>query len=618
MAGKVRDIGDKRRQRQAKPASGLPTIETSARHLRDMSSDAMRALTATATGGPIVLRRGSEIVRPVTGHAEVEAVSGPALKGILDRCANWVATDKTTGEERARRPPLDVVQDLLALPAESFALPPLHGIAAAPIFLPDGRLLAEDGYDKGSGYLVRLDGLGPVRTDIPVDRALALLRDELLEGFPFVGDGAKAHTLAMLLQPFVRPMISGPTPLYMVDAPSAGTGKGLLIGAASVVAQGHEVPAGAMIGDDAETEKRITALLLSGAGIILLDEAHELGSPALASALTATTWRGRRLGKSETVALPNLALWCGTANNVRLLGDMPRRVVPIRLDAQEERPEFRTDFKHKKLKLWARGERPALVSACLSLVQHWVDDGAEMGEDTLGSYESWAGVLGGILKAAGIDGFLTGREYLYGEADDEAKDWAALVNAWRKELGTTPATAAFVHSLARRLGLLTDLWAGRTTLAGQQRVGRALQKVRDRVFGELRIRYAGRDAHTGSAAYRVECTSSDARGNEETPETPDTTGALEPQDLQDRGFSGVSAPEGGNPGRGFSVAQDETPEKPRAQGPSLPGTSVVSGVSGVLNRPPGPRATADNSDAKYLAEERAAIRSDGAGDDNAD
>ena len=591
----------------------MPEIETTGRHMRDIVADSMSAMAPASDAEPPLYRRGTEVVRPVVGQAAVEPVTVTALRGMLDRAADYVGQDAPDKDWTPRRPPQDVVADMLALAADAWPLPRLVGVATSPIYVPAGagaRLLARDGYDHDSGYLVRLDGLEGVRSDVPLADALTLLQDELLEGFPFADAGGRAHALAMLLQTFVRALIAGPTPLYVADAPAAGTGKGKLIGAVSIVSQGVEVAAGAMLADDAELEKRITAALLSGARMILLDEAHELGSPALASALTATMWRGRRLGRSETVAVPNLALWAATANNVRLTGDLPRRVIPIRLDSGVERPEYRRDFRHPRLESWARRERAALVSACLSIVQRWIDAGMPEGTATLGSYESWAAVLGGILETAGVEGFLSGREYLHGEADDEAKDWAGLLAAWRHEQGDTPATAAYVLSLARRQGLLPTLWAGHSTLAAQQRTGRALQKVRDRVFGGLRVRYAGPDSRTSSASYRVDPTLRAPGGSKETPETPDTTGALEPQDLQDRGFSGVSAPARGNPGRGFWAAQHETPEKPRSQTPTPPTPAVVSGVSGVSSRPPAAR----NLEADYLDAERAALQADGAGE----
>jgi hypothetical protein len=89
------------------------------------------------------------------------------------------------------------------------------------------------GYDAGS----RLWLENNVEADVPetptpdqVAEAKALLA-ELVCDFPFVDDGAKANGLALLLLPYVRPLITGPTPLHLIKrrppAPARpGTGDG--------------------------------------------------------------------------------------------------------------------------------------------------------------------------------------------------------------------------------------------------------------------------------------------------------------------------------------------------------------------------------------------------------
>ena len=171
-------------------------------------------------------------------------------------------------------------------------------------------------------------------------------------------------------------------------------------------------------------------LLLAGAQWVLIDNATSLASAPLAAVLTTTQWRGRRLGKSEMVDVPNDATWVATGNNVTLSDELTRRTIPIRLDPGVERPEHRTGFSHPALVQWAGEHRSILVSACLSLVCSWLDAGCPEGQTTLGSYESWARVLGGILGVSGVSGFLAGRERLYSEADRETADWCALCERW--------------------------------------------------------------------------------------------------------------------------------------------------------------------------------------------
>jgi putative DNA primase/helicase len=293
----------------------------------------------------------------------------------------------------------------------------------------------------------------------------------------------------------------------------------LLADVACLIATGRKADVMALVRSDAEEhEKRITALLLAGAQWVLMDNATSLASAPLAAVLTATQWRGRRLGKSELVDVPNDATWVATGNNVTLSDEIARRTIPIRLDPGVERPEHRSGFSHPELAKWAGEHRSTLVSACLSFVRMWLDAGCPEGQTTLGSYESWARLLGGILGVSGVSGFLTGRERLYSEADRETADWCALCERWWLAYADHPMTAKDVFEVAKVNSLLLSVWGGRTALAAQQRFGHALAAMRDRVFGSLRVRSAGRDGQTGNAAYRIEL----VRDGGKTPESPET------------------------------------------------------------------------------------------------
>ena len=88
--------------------------------------------------------------------------------------------------------------------------------------------------DRSEGVLLHLPptlvvGDVPERpSDADVGLAKRLLLEELFGDFPFSGDADRAHALGALLCPFVREVIDSPLPLHVVDAPTPGTGKGLL------------------------------------------------------------------------------------------------------------------------------------------------------------------------------------------------------------------------------------------------------------------------------------------------------------------------------------------------------------------------------------------------------
>jgi hypothetical protein len=494
-------------------------VQVNERFLRDIVTDAVAALVAV-NEPPTLFMRGSELVRVPPAEAHAAPLSVPTLRVFLDQAADFVSVRQTEEEgkvELPARPPHDVCESILAVPPQG-VFPRLTSIRSVPVMLPDRRLLATEGYDRDSGLLLRLLGLEGIRTNITVPEACRWLLDELFGDFPFADEASRAHTLALVLEPFVRPAIRGPTPLYLIDAPIRGAGKGLLADVACLVATGRKADVMTLVAGNAEEhEKRITSLLLAGAPWILIDNATSLASAPLAAVLTATQWRGRRLGSSEMVDVPNDATWVATGNNVELSDEIARRTIPIQLDPGVKRPEQRTRFAHPELLKWVSENRATLVSACLSLVRAWLDAGCQEGKTTLGSYESWARILGGVLGVSGVSGFLGGRERLYSEADREIADWRALCEAWWETYADYPVTAKDVFDLAKAHSLLLSIWGGRKDLAAQQRLGHALSGMRDRVFGGCKVRSAGRDSQTKNAAYRLE----PIEAEKKTPETPE-------------------------------------------------------------------------------------------------
>ena len=487
-----------------------------------------------------------------------------SLRGALDRVADFINVTKN-GNTPAR-PPSDVTADILSLPDLPFR--GLRGFSETPVFLANGALLMSPGYDSESGLYLRLAHLDDIRSDVPIQEASSLLTDELLGEFPFADAGSQAHAVGLLLQPFVRHMIDGPTPLFLIDAPARGTGKGLLADVVSGVSLGRSAAVMALQRDDDELEKRVTAMMVEGHPMVLLDNVTSLKSTTLSAVLTTTLWRGRWLGQSKMVEAPNNATWVATGNNVGFSDEMLRRTVHIRLDAGVERPEERKGFRHGDLMAWARSNRTSLVSACVSLVQAWIDAGMPSGSGTLGRYERWVEVMGGILDVAGVEGFLTNREALYGNADAETREWTLLCEAWWEQHEARPITAKDLFEIAKDNSLVMDVWAGRSALSGQQRFGHALLARRDRVFGGFHIRNAGNDGQTKSLAYRLE-----RGGGFKTTETTVTT--------RPRPNSGVEE-------TGVLVSHPlETPATKQANPPRSTGTKKgVCGVSGVSSAPP--------------------------------
>jgi hypothetical protein len=278
----------------------------------------------------------------------------------------------------------------------------------------------------------------------------------------------------------VRDLIEGPTPLHLIEASTPGSGKGLLANALLFPALGASLQAKTQPTTEEEWGKELVSIVLSGKGAVWIDNlsAH-LNSGKFAAALTATQWDDRVLGINKGVDAPVQCIWVATGNNPTLSGELTRRSVRIRLEPNTDTPEERTGFKIEDLSGWAKDHRSDLVRAALVMVRHWIQSGRPgpvEGTIEEASYRLWWKVIGGILGAAGYQGFLANRREFRERANTERAAHAAFCHEWyewahqnRRHLG---ATTAELLTIAQRMeGLYIS---GNTERALAQSMGQYL------------------------------------------------------------------------------------------------------------------------------------------------
>ena len=381
---------------------GLPLIKVNEKHLKGLTDESLEVIGQT-NNPPTLFTRAGLMVR-VKQNSEVVVMNRIGLADYLDRNAYFARvskpTDKTEGRITPVRVPNDLAPNILELAnTDNPPTPQLDTISTVPVFTKDKTLLKTEGYHAMYNTLLRLGGLKRIRSDIPIREAKSLIEDEVLVDFPLKGKYSLAHVYSMLLLPFIRHMITSATPLHIIEANALGSGKGMLCNIVAHIFTGKEVPIMTLEGNnEEELAKRITALLLEGANLVLFDNVNELKGEVLAGLLTAKVWRSRKLGASQMRDLPNDTMWLATGNNINVVGDIKRRVIQIRLDAGMEKPFERTGFKHNPLIEWVIENRSLLISACLSIIQHAIDKGYYTPnlKRALGSYESYTNIKGTV------------------------------------------------------------------------------------------------------------------------------------------------------------------------------------------------------------------------------
>jgi putative DNA primase/helicase len=417
-------------------------------------------------------------------------ILGDLLLGIARGDEEW---NKLHKKNSTARPPRDVIQNMLAMP--EIPLPVLERIVEAPVYGPDGTVETRPGYHPSSRTYYAGNGfkLQPVSVD-PSHTEVARAKDiigELLNDFPFTSEADRLVAVAAMLGPFARSLIDGSTPLHLLEAPTPGTGKGLLADVVAIPSTGRRAATITEARNEEEWRKRITAMLRNGRAITLIDNIQaRLESPALSAAITSPMWTDRLLGGNDIVSYPVRTIWMATGNNPALFREIARRTVRCRMDAGVDHPESRSGFLHA-LPDWAHAHRADLVSACLTLVQNWIAAGRPPWTGTpLGSLESWCRTMGGNFEAARLPGFLENLEDFRESSDEESAMWSAFLRRWWETYADREVTGPELFEIARD-GL--DLGTG-TTRAQQTTLGRFLAQQRDRWYGDLRIQRHGMSA----------------------------------------------------------------------------------------------------------------------------
>ncbi|MBI4566305.1 MAG: DUF3854 domain-containing protein [Planctomycetes bacterium] len=441
---------------------------------------------------------------PVIGHL------GPdGMRLVLARSSKWFLLD-SNGNLKDAKPPTDVARAMLA--DDLCPLPVLDRIIRAPIVAPDGELVMTEGYHPRTrvyyfpGHLeIPAVSTSPSHEEIQVAKQMIL--EDLLVDFPFVSQADQANAVALFELPFIRELIDGPTPIHLIEKPTPGTGAGLLADVISLSTRGGNCPLMTEGREEEEWRKRITAALMASPEVLLIDNLrHRLDSAALSAAVTAKVWSDRKLGQSLVVSLPVRCAWIVTGNNPAVSSEIARRCVSIRMDAKVDRPWHRPteSFKHPELRLWAAENRGRLIWAALTLARAWFAAGCPRSSTTLGGFEEWSKVMGGILQVAGIEGFLENRQKFYDRADREGEQWRTLISVWWGRFGGDEVGTKELFGLISEDEIPFELGKG-TERSQKTRLGVELARSVDRRFnlGDIILKIEGSDPFRNAARWRL-------------------------------------------------------------------------------------------------------------------
>ena len=465
----------------------------------DLHRVVSEAITALASD-PTIYQRGAlvEVTHPApqpelalgdNGAARLRVIPSPILAARLSAVARFERRDSRRGKWTHSKPDSDVVK-AISSSAGYPGIPVATGVVSSPVLRSDGTVAAERGYDLKTGLYIDVDGGLPPLMDVTA--AVRLLSDVFCD-FPFETAAHRTGAIAALVSLVSRPAYDGCAPLFAFDANTSGTGKGLATDVIAMIFEGRRAARYTLPKDQDELRKAVTSAVISGQPYVLLDNVKsKLGGASLEAAITATRWKDRILGLNQEIDLPINLVWLATGNNIALTGDMPRRVVHVRLSSDLERPDARTGFKYPNLLGYVNEHRRDLLIAALSIPARYIAAGCpDQRLPPWGGFEAWSDLVRSALVWAGLAD-CDSRQTLRDDSDEETDVLAQLLEAWTEM--QCPMTVPGALRLAES-GLapkLADLVSGFADKANA--LGALLRTHRGRVLGGRRLDRSGRPA----------------------------------------------------------------------------------------------------------------------------
>jgi hypothetical protein len=308
----------------------------------------------------------------------------------------------------------------------------VRGVKQHHIIGKNGKPTTDFGYDAESELYINCN--------VKIDERMKLkeavdLINEIIRDFPFTDDASHDNTVAIPFTEVMKPYIDDLTPLFLVQAPQEGTGKTLLIEALLAGLNG-ERPASCRVPiDNEEMGKTLLAEVIAGASYIFFDnipDGLKFDFSSVSHFVTASIYKGRILGFSETTKAKKDATLYLTGNNPSYGREVARRLIPINLECKQENK----DYEHPQLINWCMKERGRILSAIFAVVREWQSEGSPKYKgELLPSFEEWTRVIGGIMQFAGWGNFLKNQNEQYENAVDA--DYAGcdefLEAAFRKQ-----------------------------------------------------------------------------------------------------------------------------------------------------------------------------------------
>jgi putative DNA primase/helicase len=332
--------------------------------------------------------KGADGERPITHSLRLKRPSATTIRIELSRVATFTKEVGRKCTEVVVDCPKDLAQAVYESDDRWHDIPTIEAVSETPLY--DGRTLY-----CGPGVRLGVYVDAP-RIELPQrlrkqDAAAALERvSGWIDEFRFTDPKLdRAALLAFFLTAAVRFSIDH-APGFAITKHDFGAGGTTATKMAAILATGRE-PSVMPCSNEQELEKQVTASLIHGANVRILDnlpEGTELSSRLLAQSLSERLVRVRVLGESREVECSTPALVAVTGVNIQTAADLNRRVIRISLDPRMSSPETRVFRRKNILEMLAR-ERPAILRDLFTITHAYITSGETTATGDLAGFDHW-------------------------------------------------------------------------------------------------------------------------------------------------------------------------------------------------------------------------------------
>jgi putative DNA primase/helicase len=432
------------------PKAAAPKPEI---RVRPGDLDGMMAESAASLArDEFIYTRSGELVEACVTPDGFQLVSlvKATLRGVMERNATWIQMVKRTDKEgnvsmvEAVANVNDrVVEGLLKAPRLWSQLRHVQNIHGLPVVRMDGSLAAE-GYDPVTKLLIRYDGVkfGEIGTTrAQAEAALTALLDLFAE-FPFESERDRSVAVCLCVMACVRRVLPL-APGVLLDSPSSGIGKGLLINMASLIATGKDVAPQPQPKDEDELTKFLFSTLKEGTHHIAFDNVSgQFGGEAYDMLMTSGVFKGRVLGQSVVQAVPASALVTISGRNVAFRGDAAGRTLRCKLVTPLERPDEGRTFKYQPLERHVMKHRGEIVAQVLTIVRAYLLAGRPCEMRPLRMYYEWGAMAREPLVWLGMVDPVESITKQRIESDSDLAAYGELTHAMYEAFGDRAMTMA--------------------------------------------------------------------------------------------------------------------------------------------------------------------------------